>query len=107
MPAPRLLSGVNGRSGIGADCRGSVHFETQPSIANDPKALIDAYTRVDAQVGTTFMDGRASLTPLGRNLLDKSFVEAIVDTPIDTNGYSQFLTLEAERTWGLRFSVCY
>lgn len=81
--------------------------DTMSGLANDPNTLIDAYTLVDLQVGVNFWDERATFTVFGRNLTDQHFEEAIVGMPFDTGGYAQFVTLEAQRTWGARLSVRY
>ena len=81
--------------------------EAQSSITNDPNTLKDAYTLLDAQIGVNFWDNQATFTVFGRNLTDESFVEAIVGMPFDTGGYAQFLTLEAQQTWGARLSLSY
>lgn len=97
------LGGLNAYSQIGAQYRS----ELQSSITNDPNTIIGARTVVDAQVGIDFADGRGSLTVFGRNLFNESFPEAIVNMPFDLGGYAQFLTLEAQRTFGLTLSMRY
>ncbi|MEE4210408.1 MAG: TonB-dependent receptor [Parvularcula sp.] len=81
--------------------------DAQSSALNDPNTIIDAYTLVDAQIGFDVLDDRVSVVGFVRNLFDKDFVEAIFGTPFDTGGYSQFLSLEAQRTWGVRLSLSY
>lgn len=88
---------------LGAQYRG----EAQSSITNDPNTLKDAYTLLDAQIGVDLFDGRGTFTVFGRNLTDESFVEAIAGMPFDTGGYAQFLTLEAQQTWGAKLSLRY
>lgn len=85
---------------VGVQFRG----DAQSSILNDPNTIIDAYTLVDAQIGVDLLDDRVSVVGFVRNLFDENFVEAIFGTPFDTGGYSQFLSLEAQRTWGARLS---
>ena len=68
---------------------------------------MDAYTLLDAQIGVDLFDGRGTFTVFGRNLTDESFVEAIVGMPFDTAGYAQFVTLEAQQTWGAKLSLRY
>lgn len=80
----------------------SYRSETFTTITNDPNTIIDGYTLVDAQIGITLFDGTLDLVAFGRNLFDTNFVEAINGTPLDIGGYSQFVTLEAERTFGVR-----
>ena len=41
-----------------------------------------------------------SLALVGKNLTDKSFVELIYDTPLDTGGQSQFFPSTAARQFG-------
>jgi len=94
---------LGGFAQVGAQYRD----EVQSSITNDPNTIIDAYTLIDAQVGVSFWDDRATFTVFGRNLTDESFVEAIVGMTFDTGGYAQFLTLEAQRTWGAKLSLRY
>ena len=81
--------------------------EAQSSITNNPSTLMDAYTLLDAQIGVDLFDGRGTFTVFGRNLTDESFVEAIVGMPFDTAGYAQFVTLEAQQTWGAKLSLRY
>ncbi|PKP81651.1 MAG: hypothetical protein CVT79_09650 [Alphaproteobacteria bacterium HGW-Alphaproteobacteria-18] len=76
-------------------------------LTNDPNTVIDAYTLLDMQVGVNFWENRATFTVFGRNLTDENFAEAIVAMPFDTGGYAQFVTLEAQRTWGAKLSVRY
>ncbi len=76
-------------------------------ITNDPNTVLDARTLVDAQIGVDLFDDRITIVGFVRNLFDESFAESIVGTPFDTGGYSQFLTLEAQRTWGARLSFRY
>ncbi|ABI75744.1 TonB-dependent receptor [Hyphomonas neptunium ATCC 15444] len=81
--------------------------DTMSGLANDPNTVIDAYTLLDMQVGVNFWDDRATFTVFGRNLTDENFAEAIVAMPFDTGGYAQFVTLEAQRTWGAKLSLRY
>ncbi|QTD57082.1 TonB-dependent receptor [Parasphingorhabdus cellanae] len=76
-------------------------------VSNDPQSRIDAYTLVDAQIGVTFWDGKATMSLFGRNLTNQNFVAAIVPMPFDEGGYAQFRTFEAQRTWGARLSFRY
>jgi len=88
---------------LGVQYRG----EVQSSITNDPQTIIDARTLLDLQVGVNFWDGKGEFTVFGRNLTDETFPEAIVGQAFDTGGYAQFLTLEAERTWGAKLKLRY
>lgn len=88
---------------VGVQFRG----DAQSTILNDPRTIIEAYTLVDAQIGLDLFDDRVTVVGFVRNLFDESFVEAIFGTPFDTGGYSQFLSLEAQRTWGVRLSMRY
>lgn len=81
--------------------------DTMSGLANDPNTVIDAYTLLDLQVGVTFWDDQATFSVFGRNLTDENFAEAIVAMPFDTGGYAQFVTLEAQRTWGAKLSLRY
>lgn len=81
--------------------------DAQSSILNDPNTIVRAYTLVDGQVGINLFDNRLSVVGFVRNLFDQSFVEAIVGATFDTGGYAQFLSLEAQRTWGVRLSLRY
>ncbi|MCR9184032.1 MAG: TonB-dependent receptor [Halieaceae bacterium] len=74
--------------------------EVQSSITNDPNTIIDDRILVDAQLGTSLMEGDLSLSLFVRNLLEEEFPEAITGMPFDTGGYAQFRTLESERTVG-------
>lgn len=94
---------TGGFAQVGVQFRG----DTQSTILNDPNTIIEAYTLVDAQIGVDLLDDRVSVVGFVRNLFDESFVEAIFGTPFDTGGYSQFLSLEAQRTWGVRLSLSY
>jgi len=94
---------TSGFAQVGVQFRG----DAQSTILNDPNTIIEAYTLVDAQIGLDLMDGQVSVVGFVRNLFDESFVEAIFGTPFDTGGYSQFLSLEAQRTWGVRVSLRY
>jgi iron complex outermembrane recepter protein len=98
-----LSETVDGFAQVGIQYRG----KTQSSLTNDPNTVIDDYALVDLQLGVTFMDGRASFTVFGRNLTDEKFVDAIVAMPFDTGGYAQFVTLEAEQTWGAKLRWTY
>jgi iron complex outermembrane receptor protein len=88
---------------VGVQFRG----DAQSTILNDPNTLIEAYTLVDAQIGVDLFDDRVSVVGFVRNLFDENFAETIFATPFDTGGYSQFLSLEAQRTWGMRLSLSY
>lgn len=81
--------------------------EVQSSITNDPQTIIDARTLLDLQVGVNFWEGKGEFTVFGRNLTDETFPEAIVGQSFDTGGYAQFLTLEAEQTWGAKLRLRY
>ncbi|MEE4539926.1 MAG: TonB-dependent receptor [Erythrobacter sp.] len=94
---------TGGFAQIGVQFRG----DAQSTILNDPNTIIEAYTLVDAQIGVDLLDDRVRVVGFVRNLFDESFVEAIFGTPFDTGGYSQFLSLEAQRTWGVRLSLSY
>lgn len=94
---------TGGFAQVGVQFRG----DAQSTILNDPNTIIEAYTLVDAQIGIDLFDDRVSVVGFVRNLFDESFVEAIFGTPFDTGGYSQFLSLEAQRTWGVRLSLSY
>lgn len=96
-------SDAGGFAQVGVQFRG----DAQSTILNDPNTIIEAYTLVDAQIGLDLFDKRVSVVGFVRNLFDESFVEAIFGTPLDTGGYSQFLSLEAQRTWGVRLSLRY
>ncbi len=96
-------SNTGGFAQVGVQFRG----DAQSTILNDPNTIIEAYTLVDAQIGVDLFDDRVSVVGFVRNLFDESFVEAIFGTPFDTGGYSQFLSLEAQRTWGVRLSLSY
>lgn len=88
---------------LGVQFRG----DAQSTILNDPNTIVRAYTLVDGQVGINLFDNRLSIVGFVRNLFDQSFVEAIVGATFDTGGYAQFLSLEAQRTWGVRLSLRY
>ena len=77
------------------------------SNTNDPATKLDSRFLLDAQLGFSFMDDRASLMVFGRNLTDEKFVEAIVGASFDTGGYAQFRTFESERTIGVKFDWTY
>ena len=94
---------LDGFAQIGIQYRG----EAQSTITNDPNTLKDAYTLLDAQIGVNFWDGQGTFTVFGRNLTDENFAEAIAGMPFDTGGYAQFLTLEAEQTFGARLDLRY
>jgi iron complex outermembrane receptor protein len=94
---------TGGFAQVGVQFRG----DAQSTILNDPNTIIEAYTLVDAQIGVDLLGDRVSVVGFVRNLFDESFVEAIFGTPFDTGGYSQFLSLEAQRTWGVRLSLSY
>ena len=94
---------AGGFAQVGVQFRG----DAQSSVLNDPNTIIGAYTLVDAQIGLDLINDRLSVVGFVRNLFDESFVEAIFGTPFDTGGYSQFVTLEAQRTWGVRLSMRY
>ncbi|MFN3472677.1 MAG: TonB-dependent receptor [Blastomonas sp.] len=88
---------------LGVQFRG----DAQSTILNDPNAIVRAYTLVDGQMGVNLFDNRLSIVGFVRNLFDQSFVEAIVGATFDIGGYAQFLSLEAQRTWGVRLSLRY
>jgi iron complex outermembrane receptor protein len=94
---------TGGFAQVGVQFRG----DAQSSVLNDPNTIIGAYTLVDAQIGLDLINDRLSVVGFVRNLFDESFVEAIFGTPFDTGGFSQFVSLEAQRTWGVRLSMRY
>ena len=98
-----LSSTTDGFIQLGVQFRG----DAQSSILNDPNTIVRAYTVVDGQVGVNLYEDRLSVVGFVRNLFDQRFVEAIVGAVFDTGGYAQFLSLEAQRTWGVRLSLRY
>ncbi len=97
----------NVSEGVDAYIQGGFQYrdDALSLVSNDPQSRIDAYTLVDAQVGVTFWDGRATMSLFGRNLTNENFVAAIVPMPFDEGGYAQFRTFEAQRTWGARLAL--
>lgn len=113
--APELVANALARydfavsAGADAFAQFGVQFrgDAQSSILNDPNTEIDAYTLVDAQLGVDLLDGQLSLVGFARNLFNENFVSAIFATPFDTGGYSQYVTFEAQRSFGIRASLKY
>lgn len=66
----------------------------------DPKSVQKAYGLLDAQLGVALPDDRMRAWIWGKNLTDKSFVEMIYDTPLDSGGQSQFFPSTAARQFG-------
>ena len=85
----------------GLQYRGDTDFANN----NDPRQRQDAYALVDAQLGVHLPHERGTVSVFGRNLTDESFVESIVGSPFDAGGLAQFLTLESQRTWGVKLSL--
>lgn len=71
---------------------------------NETATTIDGYTLVDAQIGTFFDDDRASITLFVRNLFDENFATSIFGAPFDDGGFAQFISYEAQRSWGARLT---
>lgn len=86
---------------FGVQYRGDTDFANN----NDPRQRQDAYALVDAQLGLHLPNERGRVSIFGRNLADESFVESIVGSPFDAGGLAQFLTLESQRTWGVKLSL--
>jgi len=113
--APKLVANglVRYDAAIGPTADGFIQMgiqfrdDAQSTILNDPNTIVRAYTLVDGQVGVNLFDNKLSVVGFVRNLLDQNFVENIVGATFDTGGYAQFLSLEAQRTWGVRLSVRY
>ena len=91
----------NGFAQLGLQYRGDTDFANN----NNPRQRQDAYALVDAQLGVHLPDERGTVSVFGRNLTDESFVESIVGSPFDAGGLAQFLTLESQRTWGVKLSL--
>jgi len=71
----------------------------------DPNTKIDGYGLFDASMGVASSDDRWKLSIFGRNLFKQEVVEVIFNTPLDTGGYSQFITPSAERVIGVKLDV--
>ena len=71
----------------------------------DPNAVQPGYGLLNLNLGLESKDGRYGLTAFARNLLDEQFVTGIVPGFLDTNasgaGYTQTLSQEAFRRFGL------
>lgn len=91
----------NGFAQLGLQYRSDTDFANN----NNPRQRQDAYVLVDAQLGVHFPGERGVFAVFGRNLTDESFVESIVGSPFDAGGLAQFLTLESQRTWGVKLSL--
>lgn len=66
----------------------------------DPQSVQKGYGLVDAQLGFALPGDRMRAWIWGKNLTDKSFVEMIYDTPLDSGGQSQFFPSTAARQFG-------
>jgi len=71
----------------------------------DPRSLQKAYGLWDAQLGVQTDDGRYRVWVWGKNLGDKRYAEAIIDTPLDAGGQSQFIPVNARRQFGVSADV--
>ena len=96
-----LSDNWNGFAQLGLQYRSDTDFANN----NDPRQRQESYTLLDAQLGLHLPHERGTLSVFGRNLTDESFVESIVGSAFDAGGLAQFLTLESQRTWGVKLSL--
>lgn len=107
--APKFTANASARyetevSAAGASVFGQLSFayrgSTFTALDLDPKSVQKAYGLLDAQIGFALPGDRLRAWIWGKNLTDKSFVELIYDTPLDTGGQSQFFPSTAARQFG-------
>jgi iron complex outermembrane receptor protein len=81
--------------------RGSYYYrdKTTADIDNDPNVTIDAYGLLDASFGID--NGNWRIYLWGKNLTDEFYVTRIFDTPSGGTGYSQYLSPNSERRYGI------
>ena len=66
----------------------------------DPAALVDSYTKINARLAFTTMNGNLELALYGRNLTDEATYTATVDSALSPGIYSAII--EEPRTYGLQ-----
>lgn len=107
--APKVTANATARyetevSAAGATVFGQLSYayrgKTFTALDLDPKSVQKAYGLLDAQLGFALPGDRMRAWIWGKNLTDKSFVELIYDTPLDSGGQSQFFPSTAARQFG-------
>lgn len=82
--------------------------EVNASAAGDPATEIDAYGILSGAIGVETSDGRWRFSVWGKNLTDERFPSALFGTVFGAPGdYSQVLTGDAFRRFGVAFNVRY
>ncbi|MGL3820395.1 TonB-dependent receptor [Sphingopyxis sp. R3-92] len=79
----------------------SYRGRTFTALDLDPQSVQKGYGLLDAQLGFALPGDRMRAWIWGKNLADKSFVEMIYDTPLDSEGQSQFFPSTAARQFGV------
>ncbi len=82
--------------------------EVNASANGDPATVIGSYGILSGGIGVETQDGRWRLSIWGKNLTDERFPSALFSTPFGgTGSYSQVLTGDAFRRFGVALNVRY